>query len=105
MKPQYERMARFLWSSKDDRVSLTFDEIARIVSGDLPKSARDSRESWSNNPGGFGMTRMWLAAGYKTSKVDIARMRVTFERENQGVPDQCWREVVKIALGVDLPPR
>ena len=67
----YERMAWFLWSSKDDIIPLTFDEIARIISGDLPKSATNSRESWSNNPGGFGMTRMWLAAGYKTSRVDV----------------------------------
>ena len=99
MKPHYERMAWFLWSSKDDIIPLTFDEIARIISGDLPKSATNSRESWSNNPGGFGMTRMWLAAGYKTSRVDVGGQRVTFERVSQSVPDQCWRRVVKISAG------
>ena len=105
MKPHYERMARFLWLKKDDIIPLTFNEITSIISGDLPKSATISRESWSNNPGGFGMSRMWLAAGYKTSQVDVAGQRVTFERVNQSVRDQCWRRVVKIALGVDLPTR
>ena len=51
------------------------------------------------------MTRMGLAAGYKTSRVDVGGQRVTFERVSQSVPDQCWRRVVKIALGVDLPTR
>ena len=105
MKPQYVRMAQFLWSSENDVISLTFDDIERITLGELPKSANDSRESWSNNPAGFGMTRMWLAAGYKTSRVDIAGKRVTFKRVNHSVSDHCWRRVVKITLGVDLPTR
>ena len=105
MKPHYEQLARFLWSAGDDAIHLTFDEIEDIVSGDLPPSARKRPESWSNNPGGFGMTRMWLAAGYKTSGLDIAAQRVTFRRVNQRVTDECWRTVIRIALEVDLPAR
>ena len=51
------------------------------------------------------MTRMWLAAGYKTSGLDLTGERVTFNRVNQKVSDSCWRQVVRLALGVDLPTR
>lgn len=105
MKPQYEQLARFLWSRGDDTIRLTFDEIEEIVAGVLPPSARKRPESWSNNPGGFGMTRMWLAAGYKATGLDIAAERVTFRCVNQGVAEECWRSVIRIALDIDLAAR
>ena len=105
MKPHYEQMARYLWSSTDDTICLTFNEIEHIISGELPRNTKLRPESWSNNPGGFGMTRMWLAAGYKTSRTDIGGQRVTFRRVNQHVSDECWRRVIRIALDIDLPAR
>ena len=105
MKPHYERMAQYLWLHEEDTVSLSFDEIERIVAGKLPENTKRRPESWSNNPGGFGMTRAWLAAGYKQSRLDVAGQRVTFKRANQGIPDACWRRVVAIALGIDLPTK
>ncbi|MYN66252.1 MAG: hypothetical protein F4X11_14675 [Acidobacteria bacterium] len=105
MKPQYERMARYLWLSGRDTVRLSFDEIENIISGNLPANTRASDTSWSNNPGGFGMTPMWLAAGYKRSDLDLTGEQVTFKRVNQKVSDTCWRKVIRLALNVDLPTR
>jgi len=106
MKPHYEQMARFLWSSKEKAISLTFEEIEGIVLGRLPKSARRETASWSNNPGGFGLSRMWLAAGYHSTSIDLRGERVTFHQvKPASISDSCWRGVVGLALGVDLPVR
>jgi hypothetical protein len=76
---KYDPLKRFLAASGAKEVPLTFAEIEQILGTSLPES-RQYPAWWSNNPSNNTMTRVWLAAGYRTERVDIAGQRVVFRR-------------------------
>jgi hypothetical protein len=80
---KYEPLARFLRKQQAHEVRLTFGEIERIVGAKLPPSARKQRAWWSNNPDNRVMTKVWLAAGFRSEQVDMAARELVFRR----VPD------------------
>jgi hypothetical protein len=80
---KYEPLAQFLRTQKTDEVRLTFAEIERIVGAKLPPSARKQRAWWSNNPDNSVMTKVWLAAGFRSEQVDMEARELLFRR----VPD------------------
>jgi hypothetical protein len=77
---KYEPLAAFLRSQRTDEVSLTFAEIERIVGAKLPPKAQHHRAWWSNNPNNNVMTKVWLAAGFRSEQVDLEGRRLTFRR-------------------------
>jgi hypothetical protein len=62
---------------------LTFAEIEAIIASKLPSSAYDHRPWWSNNPSNNVMTKVWLAAGFKTEQVDVAGEKLVFRNMNK----------------------
>ena len=77
---KYEPLAKFLRDQRTSEVSLTFAEIERIVGTKLPPKAQHHRAWWSNNPDNNVMTKVWLAAGFRSEQVDLERRRLTFRR-------------------------
>lgn len=77
---KYEPFARFLREQRTHEVRLTFGDIERIVGAKLPPSARKQRAWWSNNPDNSVMTKIWLAAGFRSEQVDMAARRLVFRR-------------------------
>jgi len=77
---KYEPLAAFLRAQRTDEVSLTFREIERIVGTRLPPKAQHQRAWWSNNPNNNVMTKVWLAAGFRSERVDLEGRRLTFRR-------------------------
>jgi hypothetical protein len=77
---KYEPLAEFLRGQGANEVRLTFAEIERIVGVKLPPKAQHQRAWWSNNPSNNVMTKVWLAAGFRTEQVDIAARRLVFRR-------------------------
>ena len=75
---KYAPLAAYLRSSGQDSVTMSFDDIERIIGAELPHSALTHRAWWSNNPTNSVMTRAWLEAGYKTEKVDMAGKTLVF---------------------------
>ncbi len=63
-------------------IPITFEEIEAVIGAKLPPSARKHRPWWSNNPSNSVMTRSWLAAGYKTARVDLGSERLIFVRDD-----------------------
>lgn len=53
-----------------ETASLSFDEIERIIDGDLPESARRHRAWWANTAS-HAQAQAWLAAGWKVDAVDF----------------------------------
>jgi hypothetical protein len=58
----------------------SFAEIERTLGFRLPKSAREHRAWWSNNPSNSVMTKAWLSAGWHTEKVDMESEKLVFRK-------------------------
>jgi hypothetical protein len=79
MASKYDVISRHLQASRAATLQMKFSEIAALV-GELPASAREHREGWSNNESHTHARNGWLAAGWKTAKVDMAAQLLTFVR-------------------------
>ncbi len=74
---KYRPLAEHLQASGRETVSLTFDQIARMVGG-LPKSAGLHRAWWGNHEGN-SQAKAWMSARY-LAEPDPAHRTVTFRR-------------------------
>lgn len=80
MRNKYAGLGAFLEAQRRAEVPMTFAEVERITQVPLPPSARRHRPWWSNNPHNSVMTRVWLDAGFKTERVDMAGEKLVFRR-------------------------
>ncbi len=115
---KYQPLENYLKNMSKPRVPMSFSEIEAVIGDYLPPSARKHRAWWSNNPSNSVITYAWLAAGYKTSAVNIEAEKLVFERTapGEGVVPQgtkagaggrhplfgCMKGTVTIPDGVDL---
>jgi hypothetical protein len=76
---KYEPLTAFLAQAAGNEVPMTFAEIERVTGHALPAS-KQYPAWWSNNPANNVMTRAWLAAGYRSERVDIGGQRLVFRR-------------------------
>jgi hypothetical protein len=83
---KYAPLEHHLESQRLERVPMTFSEIERVLESALPPSARKHRAWWSNNPTNSVMTYSWLAAGYKTTEVNLESEKVVFVRTSDPTP-------------------
>ncbi len=79
---KYEPLGAYLKSKGTAVVPMTFAEIERVIGEALPRS-KTIRAWWSNNPDNNVMTKVWLAAGFKTEQVDIEGQKLVFTRTTQ----------------------
>lgn len=98
---KYAAFGSFLRSQRGERVSLTFKKIEEVIDGRLPASARYSAW-WSNNPTNNVMTKIWLAAGYKSEQVDVPGRKVVFRRV-ESTAAAMPAAAIKVGEGADQP--
>jgi|SRR5579871_5505334 len=77
---KYEALGRFLKEQSTDEVPISFGEIEQVIGEKLPRSAYAHRPWWSNNPSNSAMTKVWLDAGFRTERVDMAGEKLVFRR-------------------------
>ncbi|MBB4427164.1 hypothetical protein GGD66_005740 [Bradyrhizobium sp. CIR48] len=77
---KYERLGAFLKSQRAKEVPMTFAEIERVIGSKLPPNSPQYPAWWSNNPTNNVMTKVWLAAGFRTEQVDTKARKVVFRR-------------------------
>lgn len=85
---KYDLLGQYLKAQRGSEVPMTFGEIERVVGTKLPPSAYRHRPWWSNNATNSVMTKIWLNAGFETSRVDIEARKLVFRRiarEEKGV--------------------
>ena len=109
---KYDPLTSHLAARKSNSISMSFSEIEQQLGFALPGSSRKHRAWWSNNPSNSVMTKAWLAAGYKTAKVDLEAETLQFIRENSvtDAPREmgphpifgCMKGTVTIPKSVDL---
>jgi hypothetical protein len=78
---KYDGLGEYLRRQTTDLVPMRFSEIEKIAGVALPPKAQHHRAWWSNNPSNSVMTKVWLAAGFRTEQVDMAQRRLVFRRE------------------------
>lgn len=76
---KYDKFGDFLRNEPANVIEMGFSEIEAILGVPLPPS-KVHPAWWSNSPWNNVMTRVWLDAGFKSSKVDVQAERVTFVR-------------------------
>ena len=77
---KYEPLGAFLRGQRSEEVPLTFDEIEKITGVKLPPKAQHHRAWWSNNASNNVMTKVWLEAGYESTRVDMSARKLVFRR-------------------------
>lgn len=76
---KYLELENYLKNLKVNEISLTFQEIEKIIGEKLPLSANKYSQWWENDKKHV-QAKAWLNVGYKTvnSSVAIANSRIDF---------------------------
>jgi hypothetical protein len=78
---KYDGLANLLRRQQDDRIRLTFEQVAAAVPGGLPPSAYRYRAWWANESNGRHVhAQAWTGAGWAVVNVDFTDRAVTFGR-------------------------
>jgi hypothetical protein len=77
---KYDPLRIYLEGRRFEELPMTFAEIESVIGFKLPEKSQSHRAWWSNNPSNSVMTKAWLAAGYKTERVDMAGRKLVFKR-------------------------
>jgi hypothetical protein len=101
---KYEPLGHFLRRQQTDLVRLSFADVERIIGAKLPRSSQSYPAWWSNNPTNNVMTKVWLAAGFKTEQVDIEGRRLVFRRVREDTTPQPPATSVSAAPQVQSAP-
>lgn len=80
---KYNALGDFLRRQTTEEVPVSFREIEQVIGGKLPNSAHVHRPWWSNNPTNSAMTKVWLEAGFRTERVDMAGKKLVFRRNRE----------------------
>lgn len=81
---KYSALSDHLVRLMGDSVSLTFEEVERIIGAPLPASAARYDAWWSNEKkGSHTWAHLWQAAGWVRDSVDLGKRVVTFRRSNE----------------------
>lgn len=79
---RYRPLAEFLASKKGDEWVASFGDIEKRLGFPLPKSAYKYPAWWANQNGpGHSQTQGWRSVGWRTTRLDLERRRVRFERD------------------------
>lgn len=83
MAGKYSPLERYLkrLSLNTQEVTLTFDQVERIIMDKLPPSAFQRSVWWANERHGSHVeAHAWMGAGWKVEHVDLGRKVVRFLR-------------------------
>ena len=80
MASKYDPLADYLKRQAGERFPMSFKQIDEIVEGGLPDAAWKHRAWWSNNMNFTSARNGWVAAGWKTSRVDMDAQKLIFIR-------------------------
>ncbi|HLY04146.1 MAG TPA: hypothetical protein VKR31_00205 [Rhizomicrobium sp.] len=98
---KYDALGPFLKGQSTGEVPVTFSEVENVIGEKLPRSAYVHRPWWSNNPSNSAMTRVWLDAGFRTERVDMAGQKLVFRR----IHERSFGEAAPPAYAGPTPPR
>ncbi len=74
-------------------LDLSFQEIEKIIGGELPPSAHKYREWWANHERN-AQAKAWLRGGWRVANVDLTAREVTFQRSNAVLMQQFFDDLL-----------
>lgn len=80
---KYMPLGEYLQKQDQAEVTLSFDNVEKILNFPLPRTAATHRPYWSNsctNDGHPG--RVWLAAGWRQVRFNVAARSITLRRQD-----------------------
>jgi hypothetical protein len=83
---KYQPLALYLENQSGEIWDAQFSEIERVLGFPLPRSALQYPAWWANQEPGHSQTQGWRSAGWETSQVDLAAMKVRFRRSRRAAP-------------------
>ena len=86
MPSKYDPLGEFLSNRAAGETPMSFSDIEEVIGAPLPPKAVNHPAWWSNNTSNNTMTKVWLEAGYRSERVDVAGRRLVFRRV--GAPSQ-----------------
>lgn len=87
---KYDPLQQHLEALTSTEITLTFQEIERIIGANMEPSARTYLRSWDNTGGSSAVRQnSWLDAGWKTVMVDLENEKVKFHRRYRTAVG-CW---------------
>jgi len=86
-----------------EKISLTFEQIERIIDDKLPLSAKQHRNWWANDSVGHTQSQQWLDVDWRVSSVNIAEEKVIFSLmgDRQGAYISFFGELQPKLQGID----
>jgi len=108
---KYEPLQEHLKTLSQSVWAVHFGDVEAIIEGKLPKSAREHRAWWANNPTGHSHSKAWVSAGWFTEDVDMEAHKLVFkkrspngfESDGKGADPWGWLEGTVTILGdVDI---
>jgi hypothetical protein len=109
-KSKYAALGRYLREhGNESLIPMSFAEVEQLTGVTLPASKRYPAW-WSNNPSNNPMTKVWLAAGFRTEQVDVAAEKLVFKNHEMRERDSIVSEhgldaVMKETGGMAEEPR
>jgi RecB family endonuclease NucS len=98
---RYTQLTPFLLSKQEAQVTLSFDELDKIVPNGLPPSARKHPAWWTNNEASQSHSKAWLDAGRRAS-VDFKNKRTIFTLDSRLDTNEIAASMVEDATPQDL---
>jgi DNA-binding transcriptional regulator YiaG len=83
MKPgsKYYRLFQTLQASNQPEITLTIEQIAKLVDGELSPNAHRKRAWWSNRDSPSAVqAQAWIQAGYHTAEIDLPNQTIIFRK-------------------------
>ena len=80
MESTYRPLGAYLAGQPGPTCVLTFREVEALLGRPLPPSASAHRAWWANDHGHNHAYHGWLAVGWRSETVDMARQRATFRK-------------------------
>jgi hypothetical protein len=78
---KYSKLTEHLVSWDSDDLTVSFEELEKILGFPLPRSAYSYPAWWANQAGeGHSQSSAWQSVGWRTGELDIANERVSFSR-------------------------
>lgn len=88
---KYDPLRKYLQAKKDKSIQISFSEV-NVVVGGLPPAAYEHRPWWANNMDHVQAKDGWLAAGWRTARVDMTVKELAFIQEDMsesGTQTEC----------------
>lgn len=96
-KRKYDRLAEWFAQRKEKTVEITlsFEEIEKLIGEVLPDSAKQHRSWWANDINSHNQSTSWLQAGWIVDSVDLAQSVVVFHRSVQAMYAAFFADVLQ----------